>query len=441
MRTRLAFLVAIALFPTLNGPARSYGQQAQGQPGQNPQQGQGDTVVGAIFGYSQQQQGVQPTQGQPGQNQLGSQQHQGSGQQRQGQQGQPNNAQQGRGQQGPNNNAQQNLNGWIRSLNDPVLTLLDSRNRNSGMSLAPADDALRAQLKLSKDEGLIVTEVEAGSPAALAGIEPNDVLLRLGGSPPKGIRLAKPDDLEKALKLVGSTPEPLQLLRGGQRISLMIQPQVRVSLGPVQPEPPTYWVGVSVASIEPALRAQLQLQPRFGLLALDVVKDSPASKAGLRPHDILLRLDSEALTDQDALIQIVQARGEKTIPLEIVREGKKETIAITPERRKSMNVAAMTEGPFTVNWDIVLPGGVLPGQPGGNTLEFVVNDLVQRQTVTRDANQRVRSMSVPPRAISSPKDSHDLNSATAKQLDDLSAQIKELRQAIDALTKAAQMKK
>ena len=220
----------------------------------------------------------------------------------------------------------------------------------------------------------------------------------LGGSPPKGDpSSAKPDDLEKALKLVGSTPESLHLLRGGQRISLMIQPQVRVSLGPVQPAPP---LTGSASRSRPSnrLRAKLQLQPRFGLLALDVVKDSPASKAGLRPHDILLRLDSEALTGQDALIQIVQARGEKTIPLEIVREGKKETIAITPERRKSMNVAAMTEGPFMVNWDIVLPGGVLPGQPGGNTLEFVVNDLVQRQTVTRDANQEC-SMSVPPRAI------------------------------------------
>ncbi len=41
------------------------------------------------------------------------------------------------------------------------------------------------------------------------------------------------------------------------------------------------------------------------------------------------------MTDQDKLIQIVQARGEKAISLELVREGKKETIAITPQRRKS----------------------------------------------------------------------------------------------------------
>jgi hypothetical protein len=36
---------------------------------------------------------------------------------------------------------------------------------------------------------------------------------------------------------------------------------------------------------------------------------------------------------------------------------------------------------------------------------------------------------------------HDVEAATAKRLDDLSAQIKELRQAIEALTKAAQEKK
>ena len=202
-----------------------------------------------------------------------------------------------------------------------------------------------------------MTAVEAGSPTALAGIEPNDVLLRLGGSPPKGIRLAKPDDLEKALKLVGSTPEPLQLLRGGQRISLMIQPQVRVSLGPVQPEPPTYWVGVSVASIEPASGRSFSSSRGSACSPSMSSRTARRRRRASTTDDILLRLDSEALTDQDALIQIVQARGEKTIPLEIVREGKKETIAITPERRKSMNVAAMTEGPFTVNWTSSSPAG------------------------------------------------------------------------------------
>ena len=103
-----------------------------------------------------------------------------------------------------------------------------------------------------------------------------------------------------------------------------MQPRIQVSLAPVQPDPPTYWIGVSVVAIEPALRSQLLLpENHAGLLATDVVKDSPGPKAGVRPHDILLKLDGQELTDQSRLIQVVQSKGDRSIPLEIVREGKK----------------------------------------------------------------------------------------------------------------------
>ena len=204
------------------------------------------------------------------------------------------------------------------------------------MSLATADEALRAQLKLSKEEGLIVTAVDAGSPAALAGIQQNDVLLRLGGKVPQGLPLGKPEDLEEGLKDAGDAPVGLLLLRRGHRLGIRVQPRVRVSLGPVRPDPPSYWIGVSVAVVEPALRVQLQLHKNNGLLALDIVKDSPGAKAGVRPHDILLKLDGQELTDQSKLIQVVQAKGDQSIPLEIVREGNKQTVGITPQRRKSI---------------------------------------------------------------------------------------------------------
>ena len=41
-----------------------------------------------------------------------------------------------------------------------------------------------------------MTAVDAGSAAAQAGIQQNDVLLRLGGKDPKGLALGKPKDLE-----------------------------------------------------------------------------------------------------------------------------------------------------------------------------------------------------------------------------------------------------
>ncbi len=306
MRLRNLLCMALGLVLSSSDSARCFGQQGQGnhaQQGSSPQQG------------SNAQQSNNPQQAQPGQAQGQQGQSQYSGPQGHGQ-GQPGQNQQG--QKGGLSYGQ-----WIKDVtaSPHFLTFVEVGSRNSGMSLAAADDALRAQLKFPKEEGLIVTAVEPGSPAASAGIEPNDVLLRLGSDAPKGIALGKPEDLETGLKLVGDSPQLLILLRRGRKLAIKVQPEVKVSLGPVHPEPPSYWIGVGVGSIEPALRAQLQLPEKYGLLALDVVKDSPAATAGVRPHDLLLKLDGEDLTDQAKLIQIVQAKGEKEVSLQIVRRG------------------------------------------------------------------------------------------------------------------------
>ena len=97
-------------------------------------------------------------------------------------------------------------------------------------------------------------------------------------------------------------------------------------MGPVQPEPPAFWIGVSVSPLEPALRAQLKLPQNQGLLAIDVVKDSPAAQADVKVHDILLSLDGKLLDSQEKLVELVQSNGEKSVPLELIREGKTQTI-------------------------------------------------------------------------------------------------------------------
>ena len=205
----------------------------------------------------------------------------------------------------------------------------DFSDLNTEMSLAPADDALRAHVGLPKDQGLIVTSLAAHAPAAQAGIQQNDVLLTLGDA-----SLAKVEDLEESLRSAGDKPASLTVLRAGKKLVIQVQPRVRVTMGPVQPQAPAFWIGVSVAPLEPALRSQLKLPANRGLLAIDVVKDSPAVQAGIKVHDILLSLDGRGLDSQEKLIEMVQSNGEKAVPLEVIREGKTQTIVVTPQRRK-----------------------------------------------------------------------------------------------------------
>ena len=70
-----------------------------------------------------------------------------------------------------------------------------------------------------------------------------------------------------------------------------MQPRVNVSLGPVHPKLPTYWIGVSAAPIEPALREQLQIPEHHGLIAMQLDSSGPAARAGLLQFDILTKFD------------------------------------------------------------------------------------------------------------------------------------------------------
>jgi membrane-associated protease RseP (regulator of RpoE activity) len=302
-------------------------------------------------------------------------------------------------------------------------------NSFSGMGLAPVDESLRAHLKLPKDQGLLVTSLDPHSPAAMAGIRQNDVLLKLGEAP-----LGKVDDLVEGLKKAAGDKEvSLSLLRGGSVQSILVQPRIQVTLGPVQPEPPTFFIGVQVGSIEPALRAQLQLPEKHGLLVIDVVKDSPAAKGGVRAHDILLKLDGAELTDQATLIKLVQAKGEKTFPLEIVREGKKQTIEVTPQRRKGFKVSFQPDQPEprTFRFDVVHPGAVVPAPTDG-----AGNELLGTIFADVDADGRLDLYTA-----TDSKEPRDNNAATAKRIDDLTAQVRQLRSDIEALIKAAREKK
>jgi hypothetical protein len=307
----------------------------------------------------------------------------------------------------------------------------DETSRNSGMTLAPADPALRAHLNLPKDAGLIVTALEHGSPAFAAGIRQNDVLIRIESGSELPTKLGSAHDLEAGLKAPGDQPVSLILLRGGKRLSLKVQPRVRVSLGPVHPEPPTYWIGVSVTPIEPALRSQLQLQDKQGLIVMEVVKDGPAAKAGLHLYDILLKCDGVDLTDQAGLTRLVQSRGEKTVALELFREGHRQEIKITPERRKA-SVALQLHEPQAVHFDVVHPGAVIPGReaaagnvgdPSSGQFDLM---FVYQDPQPLFANRNIGGKQEGPQA----------GKSTEQRLDELTAQIKELRQAVEALSRA-----
>ncbi len=100
------------------------------------------------------------------------------------------------------------------------------------------------------------------------------------------------------------------------------------------PEKPDYWIGIRGRNVtEPVLRTQFQLAQDMGVVIEKVVKNSPAAKAGLRQHDIILRANGEPVLSMEDLSRLVGSGDAKPIELLLIRLGKEETIIVVPEER------------------------------------------------------------------------------------------------------------
>ena len=95
-----------------------------------------------------------------------------------------------------------------------------------GVTLAPADDTLRAQLRLASGEGLVVTDVIADGPAAKAGVKKHDVLTLLDGK-----RLTTVDAINSQVQSIKDRKVTVVFIRGGQEMSRELAP--KLGAGPV----------------------------------------------------------------------------------------------------------------------------------------------------------------------------------------------------------------
>lgn len=81
-----------------------------------------------------------------------------------------------------------------------------------------------------------------------------------------------------------------------------------------------------------------QLAQHFGVeggaLVNDVRENSPAAKAGLQAGDVIIEADGKGVTNQMDLIQTINNKKDGSVQLTIVRDGKRQTITVTPEVSK-----------------------------------------------------------------------------------------------------------
>jgi serine protease DegQ len=90
------------------------------------------------------------------------------------------------------------------------------------------------------------------------------------------------------------------------------------------------YLGIVPDQVSPQVAAQLGLDRAAGVLVRDVGDGTPAAGAGLRPGDVLTRLDDQRLdTVEDFLGELRQHRPGDRVDLTVVRDGREQQVTTT----------------------------------------------------------------------------------------------------------------
>jgi putative serine protease PepD len=90
------------------------------------------------------------------------------------------------------------------------------------------------------------------------------------------------------------------------------------------------YIGVDIATLTPALRAQYGFTPSSGAVITDVVQGGPADQAGLAQDDVIVGVESKTITSYADLQAVVQSyKAGQTIKVIYYRGDRKRTTSLT----------------------------------------------------------------------------------------------------------------
>ncbi|TPW17101.1 MAG: PDZ/DHR/GLGF domain-containing protein [bacterium] len=107
------------------------------------------------------------------------------------------------------------------------------------------------------------------------------------------------------------------------------------------------YLGVSVERLRNRLREAFDIPSDVsGLIITDVHDDTPADEAGLRTQDVILRVNSQPVDDEDDFTDLVRSfKPDTRLAISIWRDGDTKDVSVTLGRRQRMRVESWGGGP------------------------------------------------------------------------------------------------
>lgn len=207
-----------------------------------------------------------------------------------------------------------------------------------GVTIQTLDEDLATANGLKATQGVVVANVNKGTPAEKAGISPGDIILNYNG---KGVKNSSELSFAVSETPIGSTV-PLEILRNGkpQRIIVKVEElpggdPSRIGLPREEEEPKKLpktdpgraarqSLGINLTPLTPELRQRLNVNEKEeGVVITSVNPNSDAARKNISAGDLLLEIDRVPVKSPDQAAKIVDAArkaGKTTVLLRVRHE-------------------------------------------------------------------------------------------------------------------------
>ena len=188
-----------------------------------------------------------------------------------------------------------------------------------GVLIQPLTSELAESFGLEKSRGILIAQVNEGSPAAKAGLKQGDVIVSFQGKPVTDV-----GDFRNRVSLTapGKT-ETLSIMRDGKRRDVNVtigelSKAEAVAKGPAQSAEE---LDLTVQTISPELAQQFNAKAGEGVVVTEVKRGSIAALAGIKTGDVILQVNRKTVDNAAAFSRAVEeSRAEKRVLL-LVRSG------------------------------------------------------------------------------------------------------------------------
>ncbi|MGB4068882.1 MAG: Do family serine endopeptidase [Nitrospira sp.] len=193
-----------------------------------------------------------------------------------------------------------------------------------GVGIQPLTAELAKKFGVTEGEGVLVNEVFEKDPAALAGIKPGDVIVRIDGAV-----VDSPNKLSRLIAtLIPGTTSKIEVVRDLKRLTMDVPLTERrdaavIALLPQQEEKLDIKLGLDVQDVTATLAERFKLRESKGVLIAKVEPNSRAQAEGLREGDLIKEVNRlEVSSVAEFMSAIARSRRGDTLLLRVLRESR-----------------------------------------------------------------------------------------------------------------------